>query len=271
MTIELRHGDRTFTLEEIEPPTPAEPRLRAPGAAAAIAIDGVSVSPGRVVAGAPGGDHGPGPRRRGVARVRRDVGRRRCKRVGRRTAGPRAGGTRGDPHARRRGEAGLARDDRGLGCHLAGVAPARRRRRRDDRLSRPDRIGVGVGRARGHGHRDACGRWRRRIRRAAAAGRGGPRHRRAAPAAERRPSGIVAPAPLVAGDTFAPVLRVLRRAADGAWAQGRYRADALPIAASPLRIERAEPAAGRYLGGVAVQDVDGGTHRGLAEFEVISR
>ena len=271
MTIELRDGDRTFTLEEIEPPTPAEPRLRAPGAATAIAIDGVSVSPGRVVAGAPVAITGQ-VRGGGVSLVFVETW------VVDAASGLAVGPLAREPVApeETRMLGGAARPvwpetiaasaaiSPGWPLLVAGEAVTIASAVPTGSASGSDELEVTgiVTRAGGGGddydarlQLDAAGRVTGVLLRRRSGGR---------PASWR-------PAPLVAGDTFAPVLRVLRRAADGEWAQGRYRADALPIAATPLRIERAEPAAGRYLGGVAVQDVDGGTHRGLAEFEVIAR
>lgn len=75
-------------------------------------------------------------------------------------------------------------------------------------------------------------------------------------------------AAFAADDTFAPILRVLSRGADGAWAEGRCQTDAITYSGQPFRLEAVPPAAGDYLAGVAVQDLDGGTHRGSAAFSV---
>jgi hypothetical protein len=268
MTIELRHRDRAFTLVEIEPATPPEPRLGAPGTATTIAIEGVSASPAQVVAGEPV-TIAAEVRGRGVSLVFVET-----------WAIDQASGLAVGPLLRADVPAGESRQIGGVArpvwpdpiaisvtlstaWHLLASADA-------VTVASPVPAGPGsaerevvgiVTRAGGGGEfdarlqLDAAGRIAGVLLRKRGGGR---------PASWR-------PAPLVEGDTLAPVLRVLRRAADGEWSQGRYRADALKVGPSPLRVQGVEPAAGRSLGGVAVQDVDGATHRGLAEFEVIAR
>lgn len=75
-------------------------------------------------------------------------------------------------------------------------------------------------------------------------------------------------AAFAAGDTFVPILRVLSRAADGTWAEGRCQTDAITYSGQAFRLEAIPPAAGDYLATVAVQDLDGGTHRASAPFRV---
>ena len=267
MTIELRHRDRTFTLLEIEPATPTERRAGAPGTAAAIAIERVSVSPGQVVAGEPVAIAAE-VRGHGVALV--FVETWAIDEASGLAVGPLQ---RADvPADESRQIGGVARPvwpetiavavTLSLAWHLLGAA---------DAVTVASPVPAGSGSAErevvGIVTRPGAGEYDARVKLNAAGGVAGVLLRKrssARPASWR-------PAPLVEGDTFAPVLRVLRQAAAGEWSQGRYRADALQIGAAPLRIEGVEPAAGRYLGGVAVQDVDGATHRGLAEFEVIVR
>ena len=70
------------------------------------------------------------------------------------------------------------------------------------------------------------------------------------------------------GDTFAPMLRVLIPGPDDTWTEGRCHADAVTFTGQPFRLDAVPPAPGSYLAAVAVQDLDGGTHRGHAPFAV---
>lgn len=75
-------------------------------------------------------------------------------------------------------------------------------------------------------------------------------------------------AAFAAGDTFAPILRVLIPGADGAWSEGRCQAEAVTFTGQAFRLEAVPPSPGSYLAAAAVQDLDGGTHRGSARYGV---